>query len=292
MITVESIVLGMIVALVAALGCGLLARFRGASAAAYGGLGLFLGLGAVPLTLVATARFIGSDTPESGPGFTPADPHCAASPLAADPEASADLVAWSDLHRSIQQGLCLGLVLILSGTVGVVIWVCDGVFPTLVTLFEGMSLKLPAPTQMLVSFCKFFRSPVPGGLWWVAKLACPAAFYVWMLRGGYGLPLLGKVWRHTDRLCQLYAMQAAGEEWLGQIPVEVARRLQRAPEQEGPAPGYSFEPWIRRERDRLASSLWMLVPLLCLGVGVAALFMGLLGLSIFLPVYQLIGNVS
>ena len=238
------------------------------------------------LTLVATARPIVAATAPPGPGLTPVVATRAPSTETADPEAVADLASWSDLHRSIQQGLCLGLILILSGLLGALLWCFDSVLPTFVTLFEGMSLKPPAPTRALIAVTKISRGVAFEVVWGLAKLICPTTLYLWLVGGGYGVPIVGRVWRHTDRLWQLYARRTHGE-----VPPEVAHRLSQALEQEFPQ-GSSLESTIRRERDRLTSTLWSLVPILALGMCLAVVAMHLFGMCLFLPLYQTVGNLG
>ena len=250
-----------------------LARARGYSALLYGALGLMLNLGAVPLTWLVTSTPLRGERPE-GVGFTPVESELS------EPSASEDLQAWEVHYHGLRQGLALAGVGALGAAGMILFWLVTYILPTFVALFEGMSLALPLPTQMLIEFTKFMRSL--SGLIVIGSLGMllPTLAY-WLVTCGYWLPFFGKVWLHADRLWQLYARGSAST-----LPPEVRRRLGTS------TPVHDLPGEIARARDRLSGAIWMCVLGLVPIGGALCCMGGFMVISIFLPLYQLIGNIG
>jgi hypothetical protein len=269
---------------VAVLISAMLARSRGYSAVFYGSLALFLSFGAIPLTLLATSEPHREEEPGEL-GFSPVSTENA-------PSVDPDLASWRRLYRAIRDSLLLGglaaaVVAVLALGYGV-----TSILPTFVALFEGMSLALPLPTQVLISVTKLFRNPDFAPIFWFLKLTWPAALFFFLARTGYWFPLLGGVWKSADRLWQIQASRHYGNQWRQHVPPETARRLFSASDIPLPEEENDYQAILRRQREALQASLWMLIPGLVpmLGIGMALIW--LIGISIFLPMYQIIGNIG
>lgn len=261
----------------------LIARNRGYSLWLYGALGLFLNLGAVPLTVLLTHERLQAE-PNPLPGLTPFEARTVV------PIESEDLAAWRVYYLGMRQGLSLATIATMAGLVMLAGLATTYILPTFVTLFEGMSLALPLPTQIVIASSKLLQSPLGVGGLWIADLALPVLTFVVMVFGGYWLPILGNVWRHSDRLWALYAGASANLE---SLPWEVKRRLgadvlgalSRNPPTE-------VAQQIQRERDRLGGALWTAMLLALPLIASFLLLCLLVALSIFMPLYQLIGSLS
>lgn len=262
--------------IVSALVCAFLARGRGYPVLLYGGLGVLINVGAIPLTLLATSNpLVPSGTRERG--LTPSTNQGGDAPV------SPQLLAWSQHYNGLRQGLALAGVACLGSSVFLVFLLFASVLPSFVMLFEGMSLQLPLSTQILVRLTKFVAGPNSGFLFWSLNFCFPGLVYALLVYGGYRVPLFGAVWRRTDRLWLLLSNhQRSG------LPPEVIRRLGQTPAEQ--VEDLSQE--IQCERDRLSGAIWMailgIVPLL----GLLAFAGGALIVSVFLPLYQLIGNLG
>jgi hypothetical protein len=272
--------------LIAGTVCAALARHRGYSATVFGGLGCVAGLGAVPLTWLATARPVLGQQSE-GLGFNPihARSEVALPETSDNQQAREDLQVWGDLYAAVQQGLVVTMVLFLAGLAALMLFLFTSILPTFVTLFEGMSLKLPPSTEFLIFSTKLVRNPSGRIVLWLLSLVLPSLLYLAGIRTGYAFPVLGKVWRCSDRLWQLYALQSFGQKWQPCVPVNVVSRLASQPFQDLPAAGEDYAPYIRRQRDRMMASIWMCFPL---AVGILAIgAVGVAGFvaSVFQPLY-------
>lgn len=272
--------------LIAGTVCAALARHRGYSATVFGGLGCVAGLGAVPLTWLATTRpVLGQQS--DGLGFNPihARSEFALQEASDNQQAREDLQVWGDLYAAVQQGLVVTLVLFLVGLAALMLFALIYIFPTFVTVFEGMSLKLPPPTQFLIFSVKLIHHPGGFLTLWLLSLVIPSALYLAGVKAGYALPVLGKVWRCTDRLWQLYALQSFGAQWQSYVPRNVVSRLASEPSQPLPAAGEDYTSCIRCQRDRMAASLWNCTPLIVGLMGLAAVLSGIFVASVFQPLY-------
>ncbi len=279
--------------LIAGTVCAALARHRGYSATVFGGLGCVAGLGAVPLTWLATARPVLGQQSE-GLGFNPihARSEVALPETSDNQQGREDLQVWGDLYAAVQQGLVVTMVLFLCGLAALLMFFLTTVVPTFVTLFEGTSLRIPPSTQFLILSVRFVRQPSGQLVLWLLSLFFPSALYLAGVRAGYAFPIVGQVWRCTDRLWQLYALQCYGHEWARYVPISVARRLSTEPSQALPSNDEQYEPYLRRQRDRLSTCLWKRIPLVFGLIGVMALGSGALVASVYLPLYQgLVGNL-
>lgn len=271
--------------LVCVVGCAGLARTRGHSMAFYGSLGLLLSFGAIPLTWLATQDLPVAEEDSGGLGFTPASRRAE---VVSDP----DLASWHRLYVSIRNSLLFaGLAVAVVAGLGFT-WVVVSILPTFVALFEGMSLALPMPTRIMIALTKFARNPDFAPLFWVVKFCWPAAWFWLLRRSGYKFPLLGGVWKAADRLWQIQAIRKHGESWVLHIPRECARRLAASsdiclPEDEG-----EYQNMLRRQREALQASLWSLLPACVPAIGLGMIVLWVISLSVFLPLYQLIGNLS
>lgn len=272
---------------------GAIAGRRGYSALMYAGAGLFLGLGAVPMTYFATAHANRRLTDEEGTGFIPVQTCPEVEGVSGDRvEATADLDSWGNLCSGVQQGLILSVILLGCGLMVVTSYTVATILPTFVTLFEGMSLKLPFPTQILITVTKLFRQPSVAFCCWLGSLIYPGGAYYLLLTAGYRLPVLGRIWKKTDRLWQLYAVKAFGERWSSHIPAVVRARLERFSSAPVPVQEGSLESAIRRQRDDLSAVLWASVPiLLILFATVASLYI-LVSWAMFAPLHGCVGNLD
>lgn len=254
---------------------GLLARSRGASFWLFASLGSVLGLAGLSLTWFATQERPWRRPPRAL-GLSPT------SPLEPEPERDTDeLEAWSAYYDGFSQGLVL-LGVGLAGSLTVmlalaVVWV----LPTFVALFEGMSLALPWPTRLLIALTHVLRDPAKlVGLNLLTGVLVPLG-YRGLLRAPYGMPLLGEVWRRSDRLWACYSARAGVPSAL---PGVVGRRLA----------GLDLEPCDpAQERDRLAGALWSCLLALVPAVVVATLGTVMLLLGLWLPFNSpLLGNIG
>ena len=100
----------------------------------------------------------------------------------------------------------------------------------------------------------------------------------------YRLPLVGNVWLHADRLWVLYAQQSGEQNWIALLPGDVKKRMGDS----AATPAVDLERAVKHERDGLAAALWMMLPAAVPMLGL----MFLLGQSIFLPLFQVIGNLG
>ncbi len=279
--------------LIAGTVCAALARHRGYSATVFGGLGCILGLGALPLTWLATARPVLGQQWE-GLGFNPIHVRTeVALPEASDnQQARDDLQVWADLYAAVQQGLVVASVLFLAGLAALMLFLFTCILPTFVTMCEGMSLKLSASTQLLIFSVKLLRNPSGRLVLWLLSLVMPSLLYVAGVRTGYAFPALGQVWRATDRLWQLHALQSFGQLWQSHVPTNVISRLATEPPQSLPVAGEDYAPYIRRQRDRMAASVWNCSPLIVGLMGLAVVGSGLFVASVFQPICRgCIGNL-
>ena len=265
--------------------CGMLARSRGYSATFYAALALFLSWGAIPLAVLATREPIRDEEPAEL-GFTPIAG--AVSEGLVDP----DLASWRHLYRAIRDSLIFGgiaaAVVAAFGT-GLA---TTSVLPTFVALFEGMSLVLPLPTQFLISVTKFARDPNYAWGFQLVKFSWPALLYLFLQRSGYWLPMLGRVWRQADRLWQIQAMRLYGADWHAHVPAECARRLLGSSEPSLPEDEIAYQAVLRRQREAMQAALWMLLPGVIPILGLMVVLIGAVGMSIFLPLYQISGNIG
>lgn len=264
--------------LLSAVICALLARSRGYSTVLYGGLGTLLNIGAIPLTMLATSSPLVSSRSDQR-GFTPTSGSGGGSDLPPSPQ----ILAWSQHYHGLRQGLGLAGVACLASCLFIILLLVTSILPTFVALFEGMNLKLPLSTQVMLWVTKFIAGPYSGFLFWSLNFTFPTIVYAVLVYAGYWVPLIGSVWRSTDRIWLLL-----NRDHRSALPPEVVRRLGKAPEVEVEDPAQE----IQCERDRLGGATWMailgIVPLL----GFVAFSGGLLLMGVFLPLYQLIGNLG
>lgn len=265
--------------LLSAVICAVLARSRGYSGVLYGGLGILLNIGAIPLTMLATSSPLVAARSDQR-GFTPAS---GSGGDGKDFPPSPQLLAWSQHYHGLRQGLALAGVACLASCLFMMLLMVTSILPTFVALFEGMSLQLPWSTRILVEITKFVAGPNSGFVFWSINFSLPAIFYAIMVYAGYWIPLIGSVWRSTDRMWLLLSRDHGSA-----LPPEVVRRL-------GTGPAVEVEDLaqeIQCERDRLGGATWMavlgIVPLL----GFVAFAGGLLIISVFLPFYQLVGSLG
>lgn len=107
-----------------------------------------------------------------------------------------------------------------------------------------------------------------------------------LLTRSYRLPLLGRVWRHSDRIWLLLSQKKQALA----LPAEVLRRTRNHPADGESAYGESDrQALLQREFDLFEASVKR-YPLYKLAVLAWGLLLGFLILSMFLPLYQLIGN--
>jgi len=266
---------------------GMIARSRGYSALFFGSLAFFLSFGAIPLTLLATREPLRDDEPGEL-GFSPVSADTAASAVPLDP----DLVSWGRLYRGIRDALLYGGLAAVMVAVLLFGYAVNSILPTFVGLFEGMSLALPLPTQMLIGVTKFFRNEDYAPIFWVTKFVWPGALFFLLSRSGYWFPLLGGVWKAADRLWQLQASRHYGSHWRQSVPGETARRLLGAAEIHLPADEADYQALLRRQREALQTALWLLVPGAVPVLGMCLVVVWLIGLSIFLPMCRVPGNIG
>jgi hypothetical protein len=266
--------------------CALLARLRGHSALFYGSLGLFLSFGAIPLTRLATRepRCQEEEDPR-GLGFTP---------VAELREASddADLASWRRLYRAIRDSLIFAVLALAVVVAFGLNWAVLTILPPFVSLYEGMSLALPRSTQVIIGLTKFAHNPDYLPLIWIVKFCWPAALFWVLRRSGYKFPLLGGVWKAVDRLWQIQATRKHAENWVLHVPEECARRLAACPDIALPEDEGEYQNLLRRQREALQASLWSLLPALIPTLGLALGIVWIISVAVFLPLYQLIGNLS
>lgn len=271
---------------VCVLGCALLARSRGHSALFYGSLGFFLSFGAFPLTRLATGEAPMHEEEDSRKlGFTPVSRNL-------DWTDDPDLISWQRLYRAMRDSLIFGGMALAAISILGLTWAVLTILPTFVALYEGMSLALPMHTKILIAVTKFARNPDFLPLFWVLKFCWPATLYWVLRRSGYRFPLLGRVWKAADRLWQIQAARKHGENWRIHVPQECARRMADCadiplPEEEG-----EYQSLLRRQREALQASLWSLLPALIPALGICLGVVWMVGMAVFLPLYQLIGNLS
>lgn len=89
--------------------------------------------------------------------------------------------------------------------------------PSLVCLFEGMSLKLPWPTQALIFVHRWLHGPCGQFCCLMAALVVPNLVRRWTDRWPYHWPALGPIWKATDAIW--------AEQTLQDLPMEVVHRL-------------------------------------------------------------------
>ena len=218
--------------LVGSVASALIARARGYSMLLYGGAGLLLNLGAIPLVLLFTAT----------PSALSVERELGLTSVRPTQPASAALCAWMAYYQGFRQALLLtslsGVALLVVSLLGFIV----RVMPQFVIYYEGMSLALPVPTQVAIAICRFFRSDLVQGALWVADLVGPWLCCRYLL-SGYRIPLFGAVWRHADQIWLLLAAESANVH----LPDEVQHRLSGAP---------SSQDGLECHRDRLQGALW------------------------------------
>ncbi len=206
-----------------------IARARGYSALLYGGAGLVLNLGSIPMTLLLTDMPSSLDQSQEF-GLTAIEPTQSSSP---------QLGAWMAYYQGFRQTMLLaslsGFALMVLCLFGFVVQI----MPQFVMLYEGMSLALPAPTQVAIGICRAFRSEAVQWAMWFLGLVGPR-FCCRFLLTSYQFPLFGKVWRHADQIWLLLAEER-------QLPGEVSRRLWGVARNEC---------GLDCERDYLQGALW------------------------------------
>jgi len=260
--------------------CAWRAHRQGYSRLLFGAIALLLGPGALLLTWLLTrepARIV----PASGTGFCPEE---APTVLEVDCEALEDLRIWTEFYQSLRLGLYLTTMLLSLGVVMALYWLIGWIVPTFVALYEGMSLALPWPTQVLIAITRFGRR---GALAWPLLALTPATLYLVLARLGYGTPFLGRVWRQVDQLWLLQARRAGGAHWCQFLPPSV---LARHPVDEPPQ---DYDRAYRRAHLQMVASLWSLLPCALAVLLILAVVAGLVGMAIFLPLHcGLIGNIG
>ena len=204
-----------------------------------------------------------------------------------NPEAVQDLAAWRGFSLRLGQGLCLVIVPLVYLTLSFVPWVSVHLMPQLVSLFQGLSLELPTPTQLLLRISALMRGPVCFAVWCACDLALPALLYLALMGSGYGFPIVGRIWISMDRIWWFYAQQVAGPDWLGLVPGHVGARLSRL-ERMG-------EPSLRemqREQQRLWGAVCMVGPGLLPVLGFLVLQGLWLLFAVLEPFYTICGNIG
>lgn len=229
-------------------------------------LGLVLGWGALPVMWLLTREERSADgTSWENPGQEPGLNPCA-------PRSQEPWAGWSRHYFSLRQKLILSALMALVPLTGLGFIILTSFLPTFVALYEGMSLELPLPTRILIFVTKFVRTPLGTALLWAVLALWPVCLAL-ILQSGYRVPILGRVWRHCDRIWSLSGMAA---------PSEVGFRRQASLE------GFDLE----SERAalsqasanaRILGSLALLSWFLCVGLIVAGLF---------LPMYRPQGNIG
>jgi hypothetical protein len=249
-----------------ALVCAGLAWRRGGSIWGPLLLGLVLGWGALPVMWLLTREERSGDAknwedPGGEPGLNPTEPR-----------SQGPWTGWPEHYFALRQSLILRAVLALVPLPGLGFIIFSSILPTLVSLYEGMSLELPLPTRILICLGKFLRSPLGLALLWALLAFWPICLAL-LLQSSYRVPILGRVWRHSDRIWRLSGLAN---------PSEVGFRCPANPEQwnlDSERAALSKASANTRILGGLAALSWFL----CLGLIVA---------SWFVPMYQISGNIG
>lgn len=96
-----------------------------------------------------------------------------------------------DLRNYIISSMIYPALLACVGLASVLI-LLDFVVPRFATIFEGSTMKIPAPTQMMLTASYFVRT-----YWWMAASALTAAIVIWR---GYTSTTAGRIWWDGFRL--------------------------------------------------------------------------------------------
>ena len=205
--------------------------------------------------------------------------------------ALAPYLAWlQDYHAGRRVLLRSRTLMVVSFALAA--WVLlQGVLPTFVTLFEGMSLRLPWPSQALIWLCHHGWRLVGSVL-----LAVAVVPKYW----GYSTWWIGPVLRSLDRAHYTQALRLslaaqALDPWraaLELIPPRSRRRLQgqflEIPIQED-----ALERLCQQSRERLTRRWSALLGALATAVLVtAALLAAFMGLALSMPFYTISGNLG
>lgn len=227
--------------------CAVLARQRAACLWGPLLLGLVLGWGAVPVVWLLTRE--AHSKPHSDEPWTD----------------------WPGDYFALRQRVVLSTLLVLVPLPGLALVILSAFLPTMVSLHEGMSLELSLTTRILIFLTKFMRTPTGFALLWAFLALWPVCLAL-LLQSGYRLPILGRVWRHADRVWWLSGLV---------VPSEVRFR----------SPARAEETNLETERAALreASSNSRILGVLALVIWFLCLIVLLASLSF--PLYRLQGSI-
>lgn len=238
--------------------CVGLARRRRAGLTAPLLLGLLLGWGSIPVVWLLT-REASAHTTEwektGDPGLTPSEPH-----------EGEPATGWPGRYFALRQKLVLGSLLALVPLPGLACMLLAFCLPTMVLLFEGTSLELPLWTRVLIFITQFSRTTLGLALIWLLFALWPVCLAL-LLQCSHRLPLLGRVWRHCDRIW-----------WASGLALPSEVRFRGSPQIVGAEIGRAALDETARIVQRLVWLTWLLT-------------LALIAASWFLPLYHLIGNV-
>ena len=245
--------------------CAGLAWRRGASVLGPLLLGLLLGWGAVPVIWLLTREVRPDDAGDwrethREPGLTPSEPRSGNARM-----------NWPAHYFALRQKLVLSSLFALVPLPGLGLLILGACLPTMVLLFEDGMMELPLPTRILIFITKFVRTPLGAVLLWLLLALWPACLTL-LLQSSYRLPMLGRVWRHCDRIWSLSGIA---------IPSEVRyRSSSQTGEENLETERAALDEATAHTRiiQRLALLSWLLT-------------LGLIVTRWFFPLYHLVGNI-
>ncbi len=282
-------------AILSGLGTSLVALKHGHSPRPYLGLAVVLGLGAIPLTylMILHAEPLGPRLDANGfnPSRSPETERMDSSVDPVDENAALELASWAKFSTTFHRVLMSTALGVSIGCTALIAGVFEFVLPRYVDCFDSISLKLALPVDLLIRTSKLYDNTHAGLVFWISSLSLPSCFYLVLCLGGYGIPIFGRIFRHSDRLWQLYLLQAGVENWLERVPASVARRLCKADLARFSPSQQQINSQIRQERDLLMASLWMCIPIVFALLGLLGVTLFVLTWTLSLPFYLIRGNL-